>query len=277
MTKQIVHVPCSSVALANAITAANAVPAILRLSALCTYNITTAATATDALPVITGNITLLGGPSTTIRRDPAAGAVRVLNVATTGSLRVQGISVVNGALGAGSGGGILNAGSLHLVSVTLSGNSTVAGNGGGLENLATGHARIFRTVISGDVAGGGASGGGIDNAGELTINDSRVSVDNATAAVVNGGGGGLSTQPGSTSTIVQSTFDHNVTAGNGGAIFNRGTTSLRRTRVEHNTATISGGGIFNNAGGTVTLSVSIVRLNTPNNCAPLNTIPGCVG
>ena len=44
--KQIVYVPCSSVALANAIGVANGIPATLRLSAHCTYNFTT------ALPVI---------------------------------------------------------------------------------------------------------------------------------------------------------------------------------------------------------------------------------
>jgi hypothetical protein len=37
-----------------------------------------------------------------------------------------------------------------------------------------------------------------------------------------------------------------------------------------------GGGIRNVAPGIVTLSVSIVRNNTPDNCSPLNTIPGCV-
>jgi hypothetical protein len=278
VTKQIVRVPCSSAALATAITAANAVPAILRLSAFCTYNITTAANATDALPPITGSITLLGGPSTTIRRDPAAGAVRVLNVNATGSLRVQGIFVVNGNLGVGAGGGILNAGSLHLVQMTLSGNSTTAGNGGGLENTATGRVRIFRSVISGNVAGGGVgfSGGGIDNAGQLTVNQSRVSANNATGAVAGSGGGGLFTQALATSNLIQSTFDHNTTPGNGGAILNVGTTSLLRTLVERNSATLGGGGIFRSA-GTVTLRTSIVRLNTPNNCVPLNAIPGCVG
>jgi predicted outer membrane repeat protein len=277
VTKQIVNVPCSSPALASAITAANTTPAILRLAAFCTYNITTASVpGVNALPTVTGSMTLLGGPSTTIRRDPAAGAARLLQVSTTGSLRVEGIFVLNGALGVGSGGGIQNAGSLHLVNVTLSGNSTTAGNGGGVENLSTGRARIFRTIISGNTAGGISSGGGIDNAGQLTLDESRVSANNATSNLATGGGGGLSTQTGSTSTIVQSTFDHNTTAGNGGAIFNQGTTSLLRTLVELNTAAISGGGIFNLAPGTVTLSVSIVRFNTPNNCFPLNTIAGCV-
>lgn len=271
VTKQIVDVPCSSTALANAIIAANAVPATLRLSAFCTYNITTASVAgVDALPIITGNVSLLGGPSTTIRRDPTAGTVRLLEVASTGSLRVQGIFLLNGNLGTGMGGGIEDAGFLNLVNVTLSGNATVGGAGGGVDITSAGRARIFRTVISGNRAGGGAPGGGINNAGRLTLDESRVSANSAV------GGGGLATQPDATSTIVQSTFDHNISSFEGGAIFNAGTTSLLRTLVERNSATTNGGGIFNN-GDTVTLSASIVRVNTPNNCFPLNTIPGCVG
>ena len=56
-----------------------------------------------------------------------------------------------------------------------------------------------------------------------------------------------------------------------------GTTSLFRTLVERNTATVAGGGISNVAPGTVTLRISAVRANTPGNCSPVNTIPGCVG
>jgi hypothetical protein len=43
--------------------------------------------------------------------------------------------------------------------------------------------------------------------------------------------------------------------------------------VERNQATI-GGGIAGNS--RTTLINSIVRNNIPDNCAPLNTIPGCV-
>src|ERR1700749_1762570 len=60
--KKIIVVPCSSPALAAAITAANTVPTTIRLAANCTYDITTPAVAGDtALPPITGNVTILGG------------------------------------------------------------------------------------------------------------------------------------------------------------------------------------------------------------------------
>jgi hypothetical protein len=45
--------------------------------------------------------------------------------------------------------------------------------------------------------------------------------------------------------------------------------------VTGNTAA-HGGGIFNN-GGTVTLAKTPVTGNTPDNCEPPGTVPGCTG
>jgi hypothetical protein len=68
---QTIIVPCSTPAAVTAINTANArSSATLRLSANGIYNITTPATAADGLPVITRNLTIVGGPNTTIRRDP---------------------------------------------------------------------------------------------------------------------------------------------------------------------------------------------------------------
>lgn len=268
--KKVVTVPCSSPALAAAITAANLTPATLRLAANCTYDITAPATATDALPIITGNVRLVGGPSTTIRRNTAAGAVRLLEVAAAGTLRIDGIFLLNGT-SATTGGAILNAGALTLNQVTLSGN-TAATNGGGVENAVGGRVLIFRTIVSGNTALAGA-GGGVDNNGSLTFEESRASVNNAISAAT--GGGGINTALAATSRVIQSTLDHNTTTGTGGGIRNLGTTLVDHTLIERNTATVNGGGIFNLAPGTVTVIVSIIRLNTPNNCFPLNTIAGC--
>src|SRR6184192_2070961 len=72
---RVVRVPCSSAALAAAITAANAPGgAVLRLARHCTYTVTTPATAATGLPDITGDVALVGGPGTTIQRDPTAAA-----------------------------------------------------------------------------------------------------------------------------------------------------------------------------------------------------------
>ncbi|GAB2845170.1 hypothetical protein GCM10027176_56220 [Actinoallomurus bryophytorum] len=268
--KQVVTVPCSSAALAAAITAANATPATLRLAANCTYDITTAATAADALPIITGNVRLIGGPSTTIRRNVAAGAVRLLEVATTGTLRIDGIFLLNGT-SATSGGAIMNAGSLTLNQVTLSGN-TAATNGGGVDIAVGGRALIFRTIVSANTALAG-SGGGVNNNGTLRFEQSRASANSAVSAGT--GGGGINTALAATSSVIQSTLDHNTTTGSGGGIRNLGTTLVDHTLIELNAATLSGGGIFNLPPGTVTIFTSIIRNNTPTNCFPLNSIAGC--
>ena len=55
---------------------------------------------------------------------------------------------------------------------------------------------------------------------------------------------------------------------------NLGTTSLDRTFVQLNKGS-SGGGIAT-GNNNVTLRSSTVLNNTPDNCSPLNTIPGCV-
>ncbi|MDN3358095.1 hypothetical protein [Actinomadura sp. DC4] len=266
--KKTVIVPCSSPALATAITAANTTPALLRLAANCTYDITTAASVDDALPLITGTVYLVGGPSTTIRRNVSAGNVRLLHVAISGTLHVYGIFLINGDTPA-TGGGIENSGRVVLKHVTLSGN-TAASDGGGVHNNTTGNVLISRSIVSGNTSTGGV-GGGVNNAGVVTFQDSRVSANNAGGA----GGGGLNTSAGATSRLIQSTFHHNTTTGSGGAVRNLGLTLVDHTLVERNTASVSGGGIFNQPPGAVTVRVSAIRLNTPNNCFPLNAIPGC--
>ncbi|HEY0538512.1 MAG TPA: hypothetical protein VGD53_09085 [Actinoallomurus sp.] len=266
--KKAISVPCSSPALATAITAANAIPATLSLAANCTYNITTPAVAGDtALPPITGNVTIIGGPSTSLRRDPSIPVARLLRVDAGGRLDLEDVFVLNG-IGPGAGGGaILNNGTLVLRSDTLSGNT--GPNGGAISNGGAANALISRTVIRTNSTPG--SGGGVINLGSLTLSESRLSSD--TAGV---DGGGIATIAGGTTNLVQSTIDRNVATGTGGGVYNAGTTALSRTLVELNSAGPGGGGgIRDVAPGTVTLSVSTVRDNTPDNCSPVNTIAGC--
>ncbi|TQL94593.1 hypothetical protein FB559_0069 [Actinoallomurus bryophytorum] len=264
---RVVKVPCSAAALAASITTANTIPSVLRLRANCTYSITTPTTVATGLPAITGNVTLTGGPGTTIRRDPAVPTIfRILDVVAGGTLRVTGIAIANGA-SAGLGGGIQNAGTLVLRRVTMSGNR--AGNGGGVSNAATGTATISRSLLNANTTTS-VGGGGLINFGTLTVTGSIIS---ANVAPINGGG--LNTQPGGISRLVRTTLDHNTSGGLGGGLSNLGTTSLDRTLVSANRGS-SGGGIA--SGNTnVTLVRSIVRNNIPDNCNPLNTIPGCVG
>jgi hypothetical protein len=272
----VVEVPCDATSLANAVAAANVTPTVLRLAPYCIYNITA------QLPQIAGNVTLLGGPSTVIRHDPGTMAnFRLLDVAVTGGLRVIGISLRNGNP-AGDGGGIRNAGRLVLDQVTLNGNLagtllTAGGNGGALANLAGARAVVARTVISANEAfrtlaeTTTGNGGGIDNAGSLTLFESRLVANSATSTAGvagTGNGGGVRTRPGGSSLIIRATIADDSATNGGGGVFNAGVTSLVRTLVLRNRATTGGG-----VSGAVTVRGSIVRGNTPDNCVPAN--PPC--
>ncbi len=269
-----IRVPCSAPALVAAINTANGLgTATLRLAARCIYNYAVPApTLTDALPLVTGNITLLGGPSTTIRRDPAAATdFRLFHVLAAGTLQVRGIFLLNGNPAADGGGAIINDGRLVLSFTTVSGNSAQTGNGGALLNTVGSTALITHSVFSNNATLAG-NGGAIDNSGRLSIVESRFSGNNAA-----GDGGAVNNEAGATVSFVQSTIDHNFATGNGGGLANTGTASLLRSLVVANRATLNGGGIFNTAPGTVSARFSIIRANTPNNCFPLNTVPGCTG
>jgi hypothetical protein len=275
----VVSVPCSTAALSAAITAANGSgPTTLVLAADCDYVISVPATADTGLPPITGNVSLLGGHgpnvdvgpgTTTISRDPAAPNFRILEVLIGGRLWVSSLTIANGnpvGFFGPLGGGIRNGGTLFVVGSTFTGN--VASSGGGLANLFGATATVVRTGFSGNTAA--VTGGAILNSGFLTVWNSSLSSNTATID-----GGGLTTQFPGVSTLVQSTVDHNSSA-RGGGIFNfGGSTSLVQSTVEFNTATITGGGIAT-TNPDVFLTQSTVAFNTPNNCFPLNTIPGCV-
>lgn len=263
--RRVVDVPCSSADLASAIAAADT-PAggMLRLAGNCTYDITTPATTNTGLPVITGDVTLVGGPATTIKRDSSAGAFRIFDVAAGGRLRVAGISILDGST-SGLGGGIQNAGTLVLSKVTMSGNK--AANGGAIADLAGATATVARTLFNANAATG-VGGGAILNAGRLTV---TTSVFEANTAPINGGG--INTQSNGVSVITRSTFEHNTSGSLGGGLSNMGATTLYRTLVRYNHA--SGGGGIATANSQVLLSDSIVGYNKPDNCSPQNTIAGC--
>jgi hypothetical protein len=262
-----VSVPCGTAALASAISAANSRDATtLRLTSGCTYSITTPATGTDGLPIITGNIAIEATGNTVISRSTAAPtAFRILDVAAHGALSLSGVTVRNGST-TGLGGAILNAGRLQITNVVLSGNA--AGNGGALANASGASANVLDAVIEENTTTG-VGGGGIINSGTLRLAGSRVY---SNSAPINGGG--LNTQASGISQITQSSFSRNVSGSLGGAISNLGSTSLTQTVVRQNSG-YRGGGIAT-ANSNVALHASVFSGNTPDNCNPLNTIPGCV-
>ena len=141
---------------------------------------------------------------------------------------------------------------------------SVAANGGGINNAGT------LTLVNATVSNNGGyghvsySGGGIHNSGTLTIYDSTV--NNNTAAFSNGGG--IYNASSGTLSISNSTIYGNTFGSHGGGIYNAGSLTLSNSTVTGNTTFVyygstygsSGGGIFNT--GRVTMSNTIVSGNT---------------
>ena len=260
----VIVVPCDAARLSSAVAQANTAGATtIRLAPHCTYVIANELTFTG-----TGRVALLGGPSTTIKGDPAAPPFRILFVDSGVTLRVQGIFI----LGGNGGGGIANVGRLTLNRVTLTGNNAIS-TGGGLNNF--GRALIAYSTVTANTAlnGGGLWNGTTD--ATMTVFASVITGNNA-----NHGGGVFTDGEGSTN-IIRSTVAAN-TAPQGGGLYNNtnGRTRLIRTVVRQNkadlTAPDNGGGIFDAAvPGGVTITRTSVRRNTPDNCAP--AVLHCLG
>ncbi|MBP8533144.1 hypothetical protein [Streptomyces sp. MK37H] len=143
----------------------------------------------------------------------------------------------------------------------ITGDVTISGNGSTIRRDpdATESFRIFHVVSGGTltlkslmVSGGVSSnfGGGIRNVNASTLNLKSTTLrDNI--AVRGAGLSNLSTTAGTaTATLVDSL-------------------------VTRNTAITAGGGIDNQSGGQVTLTNTKVIDNTPDNCAPEGSVPGC--
>lgn len=259
-----IGVPCSTDALAAAISNANANGGgVLDLAANCDYDVTAPATVADGLPVITGRVTITGGGSTVIDRDAVA-LFRIFEVAAGGNLILNHVIVENASTAA-LGGGVLNGGTLTVTSSTFTGNT--ASSGGAISNSAGATASIANSGLKDNTATG-VGGGAVINFGTLNVSGTSV---NGNHAPINGGG--LNTQPGGVSHVSSSSFVNNTSGSLGGGFANLGTTVVTGTEVRLNTGS-SGGGVAT-GNNNFTLHASVVQDNTPNNCNPLNTIPGC--
>ncbi|MFD0065397.1 hypothetical protein [Streptomyces sp. NPDC056690] len=265
-------VACSQTALQNAINTANSTPGgdTLNLRPGCTYKLTTELPAITSPVVINGNLATLTRTSGTFRILTVDGGSLTLRAAVLSHGDATGSPVQNGAGGAvvvtgngtlnlsasvirhnhaafGGGVSVFSGSEAHFSGDTFTGNSATQ-NGGGLvsDGTATVNLSQFRENTAGN------TGGGIANIGTLTVNISNI-VNNSAP---NGGGGlanGVPAASGGTSKVTASNISNNSAGG------------------------VNPGGIYNN-GGTVTLSVTRVAANTPNNCLNSPTpVPGCIG
>lgn len=159
-------------------------------------------------------------------------------------------------------------------------NGGAAGNGGTLTLTRTRVVGNHATAPDGGTVTGGAISVGPE--GDLTLNGSTVRGNTASALGGTARGGGISNDLGGTVTTERSWISKNTAkapdggTARGGGIFNAvGTTTLNHSAVTENRAG-DGGGIFEES-GTVTLNDTEVKRNRPNNCAPPDSVPGCVG
>jgi hypothetical protein len=136
-----------------------------------------------------------------------------------------------------------------------------ATEGGGIYNAGT--LTVSNSALSGNsVNGTHEYGGGIYNSGTLTVSNSTLS-GNSANGTPNYGGGGIYNH--GTMTLSNSTLSGNTAIGIGGGIFNDGTLTVSNSTLSGNSASgyyAAGGGIFND--GTLTVSNSTLSGNSVN-------------
>jgi hypothetical protein len=245
-------VPCGD----NArLTAAILAGGLIELAKGCTYAFDTRFDTENALPPITGKVTLVGD-DTTIMRSNHGLLYRIFMVAQSGDLTLRGIEVSAGHI-ATVGGGIANEGKLTLEDSAVTGN-TADEDGGGVSNEG-GTVTIHNSAIARNTAlGSAADGGGISNnaAGTVTVEHSKI-IGNTTDE----DGGGINNQ--GALEVEDSLISHNIARDDdGGAIGNTGTATLKQTALIGNTAGFDGGAINNGASAKLDVKESTFFGNT---------------
>jgi CSLREA domain-containing protein len=201
------------------------------------------------LPDITTSVVIQGPGARVLTVQRSLGAAtnfRIFNVAGSVTATISSLTVANGNLPGGLGGGILSHGSLTLDKVTLINNAANGGNGGGIYSagpcVITNSTIYGNTVNSSTTAG---SGGGIFNFGAtLTITNSSIAANSATCTnTSNDSGGGIYSNVGNV------TLTNDTITGNSGDI---------------------GGGVTGANGAVVRVRNTIIALNTSSKGSDVN-------
>ncbi|MBL1113999.1 hypothetical protein JK364_16590 [Streptomyces sp. 110] len=289
-----IQVRCNDIpGLVNAINQANTNGAHITLAPRCTYTLTTPDNPDDGLPEITGDVTISGNGST-IRRDPdATENFRIFHVVSGGTLTLKSLTVSGGDIASTGGGALVEQGTLNLNDTVFKDNS--AATGGGVSNDG-GQLNLDRSIVERNTATG--FGGGVANDGGGTMTMKRGSLLKNRSAINNGGGleniggtatlesvsvrgntamsgGGIRNLNGSTLNLKSTTLKDNIAVRGGGLSNLASPATLVDSLVTRNTAITAGGGIDNQSNGQVTLTNTKVIDNTPDNCAPEGSVPGC--
>jgi hypothetical protein len=225
-----------------------------------TYTLTVADNNTDGpngLPSITSSLSITGAgaETTSIERDASSRPFRIIDVAATGDLTLEGLTLRGGFIGGfppppiRQGGGLFNnGGTVTISNSVLSSNHAQGpgGFGGGLYN-AGGTVAVTQSILSENSASPGAGGGFYNDGGAVTITHSTLA-NNFGQAI----GGGIVN--GGTVTIGDSTLASNFTfdPGIGGGIDNFGILTITNSTFSGNSGRNSGA--IANFGGAVTIT-----------------------
>ena len=208
-----------------------------------TYPLTTVDNNTDGsngLPSITSSLTLRGAGAdvTAIERPSGTAPFRIMHVAATGTLMLDGLTLRGGSASSGSGlepgGGLFNkGGTVVLTRTNLIGN--VAGGGGGLANQG-GTVFLTQALVVRNEALPRTSGGGLLNTGRMTIVETTLANNRADT------GGGLAAS--GTELVTNTTVIENEATIGAGIFQSDGTLTIVTTTFTRNHAVIEGGGLF---------------------------------
>jgi hypothetical protein len=124
--------------------------------------------------------------------------------------------------------------------LTISGGSTPGDNGGGVENAGT--LTLSSSTIENNAAGSGLEGGGVYNDGVMTL--SGCTITNNKVGGIGANGGGIDNS--GTLLVSYSTIASN-SADQGGGISNSATLTIADSTVADNSADSLGGGIYNSS------------------------------
>jgi hypothetical protein len=177
------------------------------------------------------------GPSLALKADggvpvlDGTGTVRVLSVATTSNVTVEGL-VIKGGSTTGLGGGIENKGVLTVEESTFSENS--AANGGAIVNTSGATLTVEDSMFSNNTTTG-VGGGAVIDSGTATVERSLM-ISNE--APINGGA--INVQPGGSMTVAASTIAGNTSGGQGGGLSNLGKIDVETSTLVENSSGAEG-------------------------------------
>ena len=215
------------------------------------------------LPQVIADVQVIG-PGPRVLTLSGSSQTRVLFI-ESGTVSVSGLTLSDGigpnSIAEALGAGIQNLSSSqvsidHCI-VTNNSSPVVGASGGGIYNA--GKLSVTNSTISFNKSGSGA---GIENAGNLTIGNSAI-VGNISASG-SGAGGAILNDPGASLTISTTSFSGNTAAESAGAILNLGTAAIADsvfTRNEAHGPDGAGAALLNQTGATASILRSTFSSN----------------